>query len=601
MKLLSPPSSRLLVESYSANEIPASRESKIQTGVNSKLSSVTRLLLALLFFMASFAQAQNHSFVHPGIPWTTNDLDQMKKNRSVSPWSDGWEAILNSEEASLEYSMKGPAVNVDRRDNNIAHDGDAALYHALQFYFTGNEVHATKAVGILEAWAATHRTWSGNSVHLHAAWRGGTLVKAAEILRYTYPGWTAQNTRNCEAYFEDVLWPQFRLPNPLRAANQGANNLWGAIQVAIFNNDQVKFQQCIDAFLNDPGGGISNTLPNGQCGDTGRDQGHAFAMVGNLVSVAEIAWAQGVDLYRVRDNRLFSMSEYWCRYNSGESVPYIDFGTTYGYYTSIGSENRVSDAPYVASMLETIVAAYFVRKDTPARHSLAYLKGLPPSPATFLYRKNPGDNSKAPILVEPDPEFNMRNVSNLTSVDVGAVGTAGSSRFQDRNWTVSGAGSDLSEGSDDSFHYVYTKLKGDGRLIAKVDSIENTDSGAKAMVVIRESLSPDSKMAAVTARAELGTEFHSRGFNAADGSGKQEFSLSVVPTWIMIERRGESITGYVGPDGVHWTPMQHTLFTLPKDCVIGLGVTSGNTEELCTATFSNVQFSDGFVKTDESF
>ena len=116
------------------------------------------------------------------------------------------------------------------------------------------------------------------------------------------------------------------------------------------------------------------------------------------------------------------------------------------------------------------------------------------------------------------------------------------------------------------------------------------------MVVIRESLSSDSKMAAVTARAELGTEFHSRGFNAADGSGHQEFSLSVIPTWIMIERRGESITGYVGPDGVNWTPMQHTLFTLPKDCYIGLGVSSGNTEDLCTATFSNVQFSDGYRK-----
>ena len=361
-----------------------------------RASSVTRLLLALLFFAASFAQAQNHSFVHPGIPWTTNDLDQMKKNRTVHPWSEGWDDILKTKEASLDYSMEGPAVNVDRRDASIAHDGDAALYHALQYYFTGNEAHATKAVGILEASATTHRTWSGNSVHLHAAWRGGTLVKAAEILRYTYPGWTPQNTRKCEAYFEGVLWPQFRLPNPLRAANQGANNLWGAIQVAVFLSDQEKFQQCIDAFLNDPGGGISNTLPNGQCGDTGRDQGHAFAMVGNLVSVAEIAWAQGIDLYRVLDNRLLSTSEYWCRYNSGKSVPYIDFGTTYGYYTTIGEKGRVSDAPYVASMLETVVSAYVVRKKTPAPYSLAYLKGLPTSPDTFLCRKNPGGISRPP-------------------------------------------------------------------------------------------------------------------------------------------------------------------------------------------------------------
>ena len=560
----------------------------------SKLNLVACLWLGLSVWMASFAQAQEHRFVHPGIRWTTADLDQMKKNRTIQPWSDGWEDILETKEASLDYSMEGPAVNVDRRDESIAHDGDAALYHALQFYFTGNEAHATKAVGILEAWAGTHRTWSGNAVHLHAAWRGGTLVKAAEILRYTYPGWTEQNTRDCEAYFEEVLWPQFRLPNPLRAANQGSNNLWGAIQVAVFNNDQEKFKQCIDAFLNDPGGGISNTLPNGQCGDTGRDQGHAFAMVGNLVSVAEIAWAQGIDLYRVRDNRLANLSEYWCRYNSGESVPYIDFGTTYGYYTSIGAENRVSDAPYVASMLETVVAAYFVRKDTPVRYSLAYLKGLAPGPATFLYRKSPGATSEASIMVSPYPEFNMRPVANLISGDVGSVGAAGSSSFENKIWTVSGAGSEVSEGSEDNFHYVYTKLKGDGRLIAKVDSVEGSDSGARAMVVIRESLDPDSKMAAVAVGADSGSEFHSRGFSAADGSGKQEFSLAEVPIWIMIERRGESVTGYVAPDGVSWSPMQHTLFTLPEDCYIGLGVTSGDTEELGTATFSSVQFSDGY-------
>ena len=581
---------------YSAHEVPSPRMSKAQTSMKSKLGSTVLLWFVLLFFTTSFAPAQNHRFVHPGIPWTTNDLDQMKINRSVSPWSDGWKVILDTEEASLDYSMQGPAVNVDRRDENITNDGNTALYHTLQYYFTGNTAHAIKAVGILDAWATTHRTWSGNSVHLHAAWRGGTLVKAAEILRYTFPGWTAQNTKRCETYFEEVLWPQFRLPNPLRAANQGANNLWGAIQVAVFNSDQEKFQQCIDAFLNDPGGGISNTLPNGECGDTGRDQGHAFAMVGNLVSVAEIAWAQGIDLYRVRNNRLLTISEYWCRYNLGKSVPFIDFGTTYGYYTEIGDKGRASDSAYTASMLESIVGAYVIRKRTPAPYSSSYLEDLPPSPDTFLYRKNSEYSSEAPIHVEPEPAFNMRNVTNLASRDVGSVGRSGSSSFRNGTWNVNGAGSDLSGGRKDSFHYVYTKLSGDGCFIAEVDSIERTDSGAKAMVVIRESLDPDSKMAAVAARAKLGSEFLSRGSDAADGSGRQEFDLSKVPTWIKIERRGESITGYVSPDGTNWTPMQHTLFTLPKECYIGLGVTSRKLTELCTATFRNVQFSDGYKK-----
>ncbi|MEQ9302777.1 MAG: alginate lyase family protein, partial [Marinoscillum sp.] len=172
----------------------------------------------------------------------------MKANRTVYPWSEGWDIISNSSQASLSYTMQGPAVNVDRNDNNITNDGNAALYHALLWFFTGYSQYAENAIDILEAWATTHQTWSGNSVHLHAAWRGGTMVKAAEILRHTYPGWTSTNTAHCEDYFKNVYWPQFRLPNPLRAANQGANNLWGAIQVAIFCNDQTMFEQCIDAF-----------------------------------------------------------------------------------------------------------------------------------------------------------------------------------------------------------------------------------------------------------------------------------------------------------------------------------------------------------------
>ena len=147
-----------------------------------KRNSFDLLWLALVFATASFAQAQNHRFVHPGIVWTIDDLDKMKNNRTVSPWSDGWDDILDTKEASLDYSMQGPAVNVDRRDKNIANDGDAALYHTLQYYFTGNTAHAIKAVGILDAWATTHLTWSGNSVHLHAAWAGGDACKGGRTL-----------------------------------------------------------------------------------------------------------------------------------------------------------------------------------------------------------------------------------------------------------------------------------------------------------------------------------------------------------------------------------------------------------------------------------
>ena len=555
------------------------------------LLTLTAVVLAL-----SNSYSQSHNFVHPGIPWTINDLNEMKDNRDVFPWSEGWDLISNSSQASLDYRMQGPAVNVDRRDNNITNDGDAALYHALQWYFTGNSEHATKGVDILDAWATTHRTWSGNSVHLHAAWRGGTLVKAAEILRHTYPGWTSTNTRRCEDYFEDVIWPQFRIPDPVRAANQGANNIWGAIQIAIFCNDQQKFQQCLDAFLLDACGGISNTLPNGQNGDTGRDQGHAMGMIGNLVSVAEIAWAQGVDLYGVLDNRLLAVHEYWCRYNAGSNVPFIDHGTCYGYYTSIGSQGRDPASVHSVGLNEKVYGAYVVRKGLSAPNVTAYRNRVRFDEDTFLFRKDSGYDSDAPIMVESHPEFEMENVVSLTSRDIGSVGRSGSSSYNNGTWTVNGSGSDLyGGGSEDSFHFAYTEMSGDGAFIARINSVENTNSAAKAAVVIRESLSANSKMAAVSGRPTAGTEFSARGFDAADGSGGQVFSLSVTPTWIKIERRGNSIVGFVGPDGVTWAPMQNTHFSMSNNYYIGLGVTARNNSTVNTSTFTNVQKSVGIA------
>jgi len=553
--------------------------------------------IVLSFLALTHGNSQDHSFIHPGINWTLDDLNQMKANRKVRPWSNGWKAILKRKEASLDYKIKGPAINVDRKDNDIANDGDAALFHALQWHFTGKSSHAKLAISILEAWATTHETWSGNSVHLHAAWRGGTLVQAAEILRYTYPGWTAANTKACEDYFQNVLWPQFRLPNPLRAANQGANNLWGAIQVAVFCNDSKKFNQCIDAFLTDACGGLPNSLANGQNGDSGRDQGHAFAMIGNLASVAEIAWSQGIDLYGALDNRLLALNEYWCLYNLGEDVPFIDFGTCYGYYTSIGSKGRRDDAPYTLGLHEKIYGAYVVRKKLKAPFTKDYRDGLPHNEDTFLHRKDSSYKSTASTKVKTHPDFIMGNVVKLSSSDIGSVDIRGKSKFKKDTWTIEGSGSDLYGGrSEDSFHYAYTRLNGDGCFIAKVASIENTDESAKAGIVIRESLDANSKMLVVNARPTLGSEFSSRGFDAADGNGRQSFPLSTGSTWLKIERRGDHIIGFVGPDGVTWTPMQHTIISLPKRAYIGLGVTSHNNNKLCEATFTNVQMSKGVAK-----
>ena len=573
------------------------------------------IILSTVGFSQSAALSQDHQFVHPGIQWTASDLDRLAERTTVSPWKEGYLKMVDTDQGSLDYEMRLP-IELDENGEEIpldvankganqrehTSDAQAALYHAVQFGVTGNEDHARLATDIVDAWAIHHKTWSGNSVHLHAAWRGGMMVRAAEILRYTYDDWTPANTEHCETYFKEVLLPVLRPGNPLRAANQGANNLWGMVQVAIFTNDQELFQECLDAYLNDPCAGISNSLPNGQCGDSGRDQGHAAAMIGNLGATAQILYTQGVDVYPVLDNRLLKVMEYWCQYNSDQEVEFIDHGTCYGYYTSIGADGRRDNYPDFASVYENVRSAYVVRAGLEAPHTLDYIDRVYNGSDgaqidTFFNRKDASFPASATASREPYTPFTLQDVTSLNSTDIGDPRRVGNNNFSNGIWTVNGSGNGFDEGDDTSYHFVYTQLSGDGEMIAKVESLENTDVNAGAALVLRTSLTVETSDAAnVYARPTQGSQFSSRGIDAGDGDGAQTFPLSNLDdgdVWLRLERRGNSVVGYVGPDGLTWAPMQHVIFDdLPDTVFIGLASTShDNGTVRAEAGFSNVQIS----------
>src|SRR5581483_3465086 len=75
------------------------------------------------------------------------------------------------------------------------------------WYFTGDEAYARKAHDILIAWAQTQKRYEGMEGSLDLGdyayrWAGG-----AEILRYTWPGWTQADTDQVKALFGNVYQP----------------------------------------------------------------------------------------------------------------------------------------------------------------------------------------------------------------------------------------------------------------------------------------------------------------------------------------------------------------------------------------------------------
>ena len=93
--------------------------------------------------------------------------------------------------------------------------------------------------------------------------------------------------------------------------------------------------------------------------------------------------------------------------------------------------------------------------------------------------------------------------------DIGSVGLPGSASYASGTFTVKGSGTDI-WGSNDAFHFAYQKLDGNRTIVARVASITNTDSWAKAGVMIRQNLNANASHAMVVVTPKKGVAFQYR-------------------------------------------------------------------------------------------
>jgi hypothetical protein len=158
-------------------------------------------------------------------------------------------------------------------------------------------------------------------------------------------------------------------------------------------------------------------------------------------------------------------------------------------------------------------------------------------------------------------------------------------------YTMTASGTDIT-GTADEFHYAYKKLTGAGSIIAKVLSVSNTDVWAKAGVMIRETLDPDSKHALACVTPGNGVAFEGRA-DTAGASFSQNRTQLTAPQRIKLERNAAgTFTVTRSDDGVTWIPLnnapaQMILMDAPT-IYIGLAVTAHNANATCAAQFSNV-------------
>jgi regulation of enolase protein 1 (concanavalin A-like superfamily) len=542
-------------------------------------------------------------FEHPGVMFNAQDLERMKNNISVDPWKTGYEIMLSDSRSDLDYDMQGPFETVTRNgdnDDEFEDDGYAVLYQSILYYITGDEEYAENAREIILAWASTHKYLDGNVPHILAELAGSYMIIGAEILRAYYPGWTSDDTDTMVDYVTEVYWPLYYVPDPLKAANQGAGQLSGAIAVAIFTDDQDAFDEVIESFINDPCAGISNTLASGETGDTGRDYGHAFGMILNLAKTAQMAHKQNVDLFSVLDNRLHTITEYWNAYGLYEDVDYTPYGTCYDFYETIGSSGQGSSDSNTNILLEIIEGAYATRLGIETPYTTERIEEIDASVNTFLYKVD-SDYSTSESAYEPYDEHTGTTDNELTSVSIGDDISDGSSSYDASSdvWTLVGSGDVYGYNDEDSFQFSYMQMDTNATLIAKVEGIDSTNDNAKVGIMFRETLASDSDMYAVYAHYDDGVESTWRGQTvvneevSTDGFQNSSYEDVTIPGWIKIVVNGNRVTGYYSEDAETWSPVQSTIFDSTSDYYLGLF--SASNEDSATGTFSSVA-----VYTDDS-
>ncbi len=182
------------------------------------------------------------------------------------------------------------------------------------------------------------------------------------------------------------------------------------------------------------------------------------------------------------------------------------------------------------------------------------------------------------------------SASNLPSPwqsqDVGATGQTGSSILNAGTFTVSGAGADI-WGTTDAFQFAYQPLSGNGTVIARVTSMQDTSSNAKAGVMLRTSSAANSAHVILDLNPSGNIEFMSRPTTGASTTWLAG-ATHAAPVWLKLVLTGSTVTGSISTDGQTWTQVGSTTISFPSTIDAGLVVNSHDTSTLNTATFDAV-------------
>jgi hypothetical protein len=161
-------------------------------------------------------------------------------------------------------------------------------------------------------------------------------------------------------------------------------------------------------------------------------------------------------------------------------------------------------------------------------------------------------------------------------------------------YTITASGADIwavNGVEADEFHFAYKTLSGTGSIVAKVESVDNTNAWAKAGVMIRETLDPDSAHAFACITPSSGVASQGRYDTGGASFNTNQLGITA-PHWVKLERDiSGNFTVSHSTNGSAWQTVQGTTpqnVPMSANVYIGLALTAHDAALTCRAVFSNV-------------
>ncbi|XIE81018.1 alginate lyase family protein [Streptomyces sp. SBR177] len=297
-------------------------------------------------------------FTHPGVGVSRGQLDFARTQvlAGAQPWKGAYDQMMASRYADLNRVPKPRAVvecgsysNPNYGCTDEREDAIAAYTTALAWYVTRDARYAQKSIQLMDAWSAVITDHTNSNAPLQTGWAGSSWPKAAEIIRYTYPGGWPDSGR-----FATMLRDVY-LPEVINGSNSNGNwelsMMEAAVGISVFLEDRSSYDRAMAKFRTRTAayvylasdGTLPKTVPSqnldtrekivaywqgqstfvtGLTQETCRDLTHTGYGIAAIAHTAETSRIQGQDLYGTDvGERLRQALGFQSKYELGTAPP----------------------------------------------------------------------------------------------------------------------------------------------------------------------------------------------------------------------------------------------------------------------------------------